>query len=981
MFINKNKKTLGFAMIELLVYLGIFGVVVAMLTGILTSVTKTQVEESAQNDVAGQLNFAMQTIQRLVKTSSIINSEIGVATSTLSLIMPNSAYNPTQIYSSNGTLYIKQGDNASLSITSNKVRVDILEFKRLVQAGARDVVQIDLVLSGVAEVEGKILTRALRSAVSRASAVTFDSDLLPAVDNSYNVGASPATRWKDGSYSGNLTVGGSATAGSFCLSGNCITTWTSGGGGTWGSITGTLSAQTDLQSALDAKIPYTGGTTNVNLGVHNLTVDTNSLFVDSVNHRVGIGTTGPMAKLTVQTSTAPTFADNANNLRLEYAGGYSDGAIGAGLVFAQQYAVGDPTALIRVGGIYGVKKNSGSFGGGLSFYTQGTLSTDMTEKMRIDYLGNVGIGTTSPQAKLDVNGGIQLPNSATIVLGTTWGSGNLTFYNGVTDFGSWGASGLVTNTGIKSADGGLPNTPAYGFRDSAGMGMYRPVNNELGFTTNSLERIRISSNGNVGIGTTDPTTKLHLSGTTPYLYLENTTASADGVGNKISFYNPITDYQGGIEVKRNGGITDAYKDMLFYAGGNPTTPMMAIKGSGRVGIGTTSPVAQLHVVGSQPRVGLTDSSAANMYMSFGLADSYFSIIGKENARNFVSGYHTENFGIGEDAPTANLQVGQHTAGMGTVSNSAGGTTVTGVLTQFLNTFKVGDTITINGETVAISAIASNTSMTTAAITGANSNVAYTLVGGKRFGVLGNGNVGIGTTTPAAKLDIADTTLAGSGSLAGSALNIAQTWNTTGSPTAIKLNVTNTASGAGSLLADLQVGGVSKFKIDSAGNVTIASNAGTELISSGASSFQITSGGGLALLAGASSNLSFGAGGTTGLMTLLSGGNVGIGTASPDANYKITTSAGGIKSESTTQPAGYFNSSSGYGLLVNTGNVGIGTVTPTYKLDIVGITRTNDDIYISDSSKGLILQDTFTGTCKRITLTNGSLVLSTVTCPH
>lgn len=42
---------------------------------------------------------------------------------------------------------------------------------------------------------------------------------------------------------------------------------TSGGGGAvWGGITGTLSDQTDLQTALDAKVPYTGATGNVNLG-------------------------------------------------------------------------------------------------------------------------------------------------------------------------------------------------------------------------------------------------------------------------------------------------------------------------------------------------------------------------------------------------------------------------------------------------------------------------------------------------------------------------------------------------------------------------------------------------------------------------------------------------------------------------------------------------------------------------------------------
>ena len=42
------------------------------------------------------------------------------------------------------------------------------------------------------------------------------------------------------------------------------------GGGVWGTITGTLSNQTDLQSALDAKVPYTGATGNVDLGEYEL---------------------------------------------------------------------------------------------------------------------------------------------------------------------------------------------------------------------------------------------------------------------------------------------------------------------------------------------------------------------------------------------------------------------------------------------------------------------------------------------------------------------------------------------------------------------------------------------------------------------------------------------------------------------------------------------------------------------------------------
>jgi hypothetical protein len=60
-----------------------------------------------------------------------------------------------------------------------------------------------------------------------------------------------------------------------------------------------------------------------------------------------------------------------------------------------------------------------------------------------------------------------------------------------------------------------------------------------------------------------------------------------------------------------------------------------------------------------------------------------------------------------------------------------------------------------------------------------------------------------------------------GSDALTALDIAQTWNTTGTPTAFKLNVTDTASNASSLLMDLQVGGSSRFSVNKAGQATVS----------------------------------------------------------------------------------------------------------------------------------------------------------------
>jgi hypothetical protein len=67
----------------------------------------------------------------------------------------------------------------------------------------------------------------------------------------------------------------------------------------------------------------------------------------------------------------------------------------------------------------------------------------------------------------------------------------------------------------------------------------------------------------------------------------------------------------------------------------------------------------------------------------------------------------------------------------------------------------------------------------------------------------------------------DRTLAATGGLSGSILNLEQTWNTSGTPTAIKLNVTNTASNAASKLLDLQIGAVSKFSVDKLGGIKIS----------------------------------------------------------------------------------------------------------------------------------------------------------------
>jgi hypothetical protein len=112
---------------------------------------------------------------------------------------------------------------------------------------------------------------------------------------------------------------------------------------------------------------------------------------------LGIGTSSPSALLTIL-GPIGSVNDSAGTMRLAttYSTSGSANALGAGIVFAQRYFNSEATA-IRVGGIYGIKTEAnGNFGGGLAFYSQPGSSADMSERMRLDHLGNLGIGTSNP---------------------------------------------------------------------------------------------------------------------------------------------------------------------------------------------------------------------------------------------------------------------------------------------------------------------------------------------------------------------------------------------------------------------------------------------------------------------------------------------------------------------------------------------------------------------------------------------------------
>ncbi|MCF7918003.1 hypothetical protein K9L27_03330, partial [Candidatus Gracilibacteria bacterium] len=127
---------------------------------------------------------------------------------------------------------------------------------------------------------------------------------------------------------------------------------------------------------------------------------------------------------------------------------------------------------------------------------------------------------------------------------------------------------------------------------------------------------------------------------------------------------------------------------------------------------------------------------------------------------------TGDVGIGVASPTAQLHTkgALSTALTGTVSVTASATAVTGSGTAFTTELAVGDAIKIGSEVFTVSAIASDTALTldSAHTAGASGATAYadpdllkldTGDGVNKLFVQSNGDVGIGTTTPTAKLQI------------------------------------------------------------------------------------------------------------------------------------------------------------------------------------------------------------------------------------
>ena len=194
---------------------------------------------------------------------------------------------------------------------------------------------------------------------------------------------------------------------------------------------------------------------------NDLTVDTDTLHVDSTNNRVGIGTTSPASALEIADGAAgqirfePTplaIGSNNDGYELNLVGGTPDSYTNAG-------------GRIRLGG--GTR--------GDADIDSVIFMRDSTESMRIDSSGNVGIGTTSPDRGLHVD-------SSTAAVSAKFSS----------QHASLGLVELADSSSTATAQIGTNGDDI----------VFRPL---------QTERMRIDSNGFVGIGMT-PTLPLDVEG-------------------------------------------------------------------------------------------------------------------------------------------------------------------------------------------------------------------------------------------------------------------------------------------------------------------------------------------------------------------------------------------------------------------------------------------------------------------------------------
>jgi hypothetical protein len=223
------------------------------------------------------------------------------------------------------------------------------------------------------------------------------------------------------------------------------------------------------------------------------------------NGEVGIGTTTPDIKLQVFHSSTNTNLTNIGLPDLVLGLRNTSNTNGNMSVISFQDSAGYGN--VNIGAI---QKDQTNHAGDLVFLTRANTTT-FGERMRIRSDGNVGIGSTNPGYKLDVQGGSINTSQGICFNGdckTAWSQVSSQWASGT---GSINYAGGSVGIGIASPVYSLDvNGGANGFRAKAASAL--STDTIATFENSSAIQMIVRANGNIGVGNTAPTEKLHVTG-------------------------------------------------------------------------------------------------------------------------------------------------------------------------------------------------------------------------------------------------------------------------------------------------------------------------------------------------------------------------------------------------------------------------------------------------------------------------------------